>query len=50
MWPSGKIEPYLAVTTHYINRDWNLKLHCLQALFVPEDHTAENLLRTTLES
>ena len=53
MWSSGKMEPYLAVTIHYIDRDWNLKSHCLQTLFVPEDHTAENLaplLRTTLDS
>ena len=53
MWSSGKMEPYLAVTIHYIDRHWSLKSHCLQTLFVPEDHTAENLaplLRTTLES
>lgn len=52
MWSSGKMEPYLAVTIHYIDKGWILKSHCLQTLFVPEDHTAENLapvLRNTLE-
>ena len=50
LWPGGV---YPAVTIHYIDRGWSLKSHCLQTLFVPEDHTAENLaplLRTTLES
>ena len=53
MWSSGKMEPYMAVTIHYIDKDWVLQSHCLQTLFIPEDHTAENLapvLRNTLES
>ena len=50
MWSSGKMEPYLAVTVHYVNKEWILQL---QILFVHEDHTAENLvpvLQGVLES
>ena len=43
IWSSGKMEPYLAVTVHYIDKDWVLQSHCLQTLFIPQDHTAENL-------
>ena len=53
MWSSGKMEPYLAVTVHYVNEEWQLQSHCLQTVFVPEDHTAENLalvLQGVLES
>ena len=53
MWSSGKMKPCMAVTIHYVGKDWVLQSHCLQTLFVPEDHTAENLapvLRNILES
>ena len=30
LWSStGKLEPYLAVTVHYINKEWELKSYCL---------------------
>ena len=48
-----KMKPYMAITIHYVDKDWVLQSHCLQTLFVPEDHTAENLapvLHSTLES
>lgn len=44
MWSSGKMEPYLAMTIHYVNKEWILQSHCLQTVFVPEDHTADNLV------
>ena len=34
LWSStGKLEPYLAVTLHYINQEWGLKSCCLSTLF-----------------
>ena len=36
-----------------MNKEWVLQSHCLQTVFVPEDHTAENLapvLQGVLES
>ena len=53
MWSLGKMESYLAVTVHYVNKEWVLRSHCLQTVFVPKDHTADNLvpvLQGVLES
>ena len=34
LWSStGKLEPYFAVTVHYINKEWELKFYCLNRLF-----------------
>lgn len=41
---SGKMEPYHAVTVHFVDKEWVLQSHCLQTMFVPEDHIAENLI------
>ena len=54
MWSAtGTMTSYMAVTVHYIDSEWILQSHCLQTVFVPEDHTAENLataLQEALES
>ena len=44
MWSSGKMEPYLALTVHFVDKEWVLQSHCLQTIFIPQDHTAENLM------
>ena len=47
------MEPYLAVTVHFVDKEWVLQSSCLQTLFVPENHTVENLvpvLQGVLES
>ena len=36
-------EPYLRYTIHYIDDDWILQCHCLQAHFMHESHTGNNL-------
>ena len=44
---------YMTATVHYIDAEWRLQSHCLQTIFVPEDHTVENLatvLQKILES
>ena len=40
-------------TVHFINKSWELKVHCLQTVFVPDDHTGENVaefLKMSLET
>ena len=50
LWSSCTSDPYLCITIHYIDSEWNLQSHCLQANYMPEDHTGEQLqdaLRTS---
>ncbi|XP_049326739.1 E3 SUMO-protein ligase ZBED1-like [Astyanax mexicanus] len=41
LWSSRTSEPYLSLTAHFIDNDWNLKSKCLQTAYFPEDHTGE---------
>ena len=43
MWSSDTGAPFLSYTVHFIDEDWHLKSRCLQALYLPADHTADNL-------
>ena len=43
MWSSNTMEPYMSYTVHFIDSDWKLQSRCLQTLYTPADHTAENL-------
>ncbi|XP_061918596.1 E3 SUMO-protein ligase ZBED1-like [Entelurus aequoreus] len=43
MWSSRTSEPYLSLTLHYINDDFELKSRCLQTAYFPMDHTGENI-------
>ncbi|KAL1264138.1 hypothetical protein QQF64_004493 [Cirrhinus molitorella] len=38
---SRSSEPYLSLTVHFIDKDWNLVSLCLQTVYFPEDHTGE---------
>ena len=44
MWSSSTTEPYLCYTIHFVDREWCLQTRCLQTLYMPEDHTADNLV------
>ena len=46
MWSSITGEPYLSYTVHYISHEWKLESKCLQTLYFPVDHTAENIAET----
>ncbi len=35
--------PFMSLTVHFINKNWDLKSRCLQTAFTPESHTADNL-------
>ena len=50
MWSSHSLQPY---TIHFVGNDWMLKTRCLQTLYLPQEHTGENIvdaLLGTLES
>ena len=42
LWSSCSSDPYLCITIHYIDPEWNLQSYCLQASYMPENHTGEH--------
>lgn len=40
---SGGGELFTCFTVHYLSSDWQLKCHCLESHFFPEDHKSENI-------
>uniref|UniRef100_A0A9J8CLF4 BED-type domain-containing protein n=1 Tax=Cyprinus carpio carpio TaxID=630221 RepID=A0A9J8CLF4_CYPCA len=50
MWWSRTTHPYMSLTAHFINHDWNLCSRCLQTSYFPEDHTGEMLAKGLRES
>lgn len=42
-WSSISQDPYMSLTAHYINQDWELVTRCLKTEYHPESHTAENV-------
>ncbi|KAL2081527.1 hypothetical protein ACEWY4_023380 [Coilia grayii] len=43
LWSSRTMEPYISLTIHFIDTEFNLKVKCLQTAFMPEDHTGQNI-------
>ncbi|XP_046873310.1 E3 SUMO-protein ligase ZBED1-like [Hypomesus transpacificus] len=41
LWSSRTSEPYISLTIHYIDKEWNLQNKCLQTSYFPDDHTGE---------
>ena len=50
MWSNAASAPYMSYTVHYINPQWSLQSWCLQTLFVPQDHNADNLADVMTET
>ena len=50
LWSSVTSAPYMTYTVHFIDQEWNLKSWCLQTLFVPQDHDADNLADVMVET
>ena len=42
-WTSVANVPYIAVTVHFIDKQWNLQTYCLSCTLFQEDHTSENI-------
>ncbi|XP_041821745.1 E3 SUMO-protein ligase ZBED1-like [Chelmon rostratus] len=50
LWSSRTMEPYMSLTIHYIDEDFEIKTRCLQTSFFPEDHTGEAIAQGLVEA
>ena len=53
LWSSVGMIPYLSYTIHFIDSCWELRCRCLQAQFLPKDHTGIHIaeaMESTLDS
>lgn len=48
-WSSITTEPFLVITIHFIDKQFNLKARVLQCVYVPEDHTGVNIAQRVTE-
>lgn len=35
--------PYMSLTVQYLTTDWTLKSCCLKTVFMPQNHTSDNI-------
>lgn len=42
-WSSIAGDPYLSLSVHYIDADWQLQTKCLSTMYIPASHTAATL-------
>ena len=40
LWTSASGDPYITMTCHLIDSNWEMKSYCLQSHYLPEDRTA----------
>ena len=50
MWSSAAGDPYITLTCHAINQQWELKSYCLQKHYLPQHHTAVNIKEVLTET
>ena len=43
LWSSRTTEPYISLTVHFLDQDFELKTRCLQTAYFPGEHTGENI-------
>ncbi|XP_043091960.1 E3 SUMO-protein ligase ZBED1-like [Puntigrus tetrazona] len=43
LWSSRTSEPYVNVTVHFVDEEFELKSRCLQTSYFPDDRTGENI-------
>ncbi|XP_057183056.1 E3 SUMO-protein ligase ZBED1-like [Triplophysa rosa] len=43
LWSSRTTEPYISLTVHFVDEEFELKSRCLQTSYFPDDHTGENI-------
>ncbi|XP_059366328.1 zinc finger BED domain-containing protein 4-like [Carassius carassius] len=43
LWSSRTSEPYISLTVHFVDEEFELKSRCLQTSYFPADHTGENI-------
>ncbi len=49
LWTSGSCDPYITVTLHFIDYEWNLKSFCLDTVPMYDDHTGQNISDALLD-
>ena len=49
LWTSGSCDPYITVTLHFIDYEWNLKSFCLDTVSMYDDHTGQNISDALLD-
>ena len=42
-WTSSNMTPYIAVTAHYVDKDWQLRRHLIAFRNLPGSHTGLNI-------
>ncbi|XP_057700431.1 E3 SUMO-protein ligase ZBED1-like isoform X3 [Corythoichthys intestinalis] len=50
LWSSRTTAPYIGLTIHFINDEFELKSRCLQTAFFPDVHTSENIAAALKEA
>jgi len=50
LWTLAAGDPYMTFTVHFINDNWELKSYCLQAHYLPVDHTGANISEALQET
>lgn len=53
LWSSITLAPYISLTIHFIDSNWDLQSMVLQTQYMPQDHTGKNIadaLRESLEN
>jgi len=43
LWTSAANCPYLSLTVHFIDKNWEIKLYCLDTVPLLSDHTGKNI-------
>ncbi len=43
LWSSRSSKPYISLTVPFVDEEFELKSHCLQTSYFPDDHTGENI-------
>lgn len=43
LWSSRTTEPYLSLTVHFLDQEFDLKTRCLMTAFFPDQHNGENI-------
>ncbi len=43
LWSSRTSEPYISLTVHFVDEEFELRSRCLQTSYFPDDHTGENI-------
>lgn len=47
-WTSNTLHPYIAITAHWINENWELKTFCLSCTSLDVEHTENNVKEMVL--